>query len=264
MTSYKPVTAALRALEVLRVVNRLCPTTLKAIHAETGFDKATIVRMLQTLIHAGYITQDTDTGAYSVAGRVLQLSVGYSLHDQVADICTPILTRLRRAIGWPSDFAIRDAESMIVVQTTRTQGPLLFNRRPGFRAPMLLTSIGQAYLAACSDRECDEILTLLQTGSGGRNLSMPNNLERRLATIRQSGYAVMDNTYSQAEYGGTIWAIAVPVASGGRVYGALNIMLLRETVDEEMVKERYLPLLKDTAAELEHAFHTSDSLPIGL
>jgi hypothetical protein len=41
-------------------------------------------------------------------------------------------------------------------------------------------------------------------------------------------------------------------------------MLLREAVDEETVKERYLPLLKGTAAELENAFRTSTPPPNGL
>lgn len=250
MPSYKPVTAVLRGVEVLRVVNRLCPTTVKAIHYETGFDKATIVRMLETLIHSGYVAQDPDTGTYSVTGRVLQLSVGYSTHDRVATLCTPILARLRRAIGWPSDFAIRDSESMIVVQTSRTQGPLLFNRRPGYRAPMLTTSIGRAYLAACAEAERAEILALIESGDSTGRTRVPRGLDRQLEEVRAAGYAIMDDTYSRSEYGGTIWAAAVPVQDGAQVHGALNIMLLRDAVDEATVRERYLPRLKESAAEL--------------
>lgn len=256
MASYNPVTAVLRGVEVLRLVNRLSPTTVKAIHYETGYDKATIVRMLQTLIHAGYVIQDDATGTYSVTGRVLQLSVGYSMHDRIAALCSPLLAELRKSIGWPSDFAIRDAESMIVVQTSRTQGPLLLNRRPGFRAPMLLTSIGRAYLSACSPAELDEIIAQLAASPDpGRGKSPPlQSLHAQLGAIRAAGYAVMDDAYSRSEYDAQIWAIAVPVADGDHVYGALNIMLLRDAVDEEAAKDRYLPRLRETAARLVQAF----------
>lgn len=254
MASYKPVTAVLRGIEVLKLVNRGAPTTVRTIHHATGFDKATIVRMLQTLIHAGYVTQDETTGTYSVTGRVLQLSVGYSTHDRIAALCTPILSELRQSIGWPSDFAIRDAESMILVQTSRTQGPLLLNRRPGFRAPMLVTSIGRAYLAACAPGEMDEIMALLANDPAQGRLPKPHVLQGQLAAIREAGYAVMDDSYSRTEYGAQLWALAVPVADGDHVYGALNIMLLRDAVDEATVTERYLPRLQDTARALLQAF----------
>lgn len=254
MPSYKPVAAVLRGLEVLHVVNRANPATVKVIHTETGFDKATIVRMLETLIHAGYVVHDPEAGGYRVTGRVMQLSAGFSRYDKTAEICAPILARLRRAVGWPSDFAIRDAEAMIVVQTSRTDGPMFFNRRPGFRAPILTTSIGKAYLAFCPEEERSEVLDLLATGPFGGQPPAPRNLEARLADIRAEGFARMDDSYSHSQYNGAITAVAVPVRSGARVHGALNIMLLREAVDPAVVQERYLPLLHEVADEIARAF----------
>lgn len=259
MPSYKPVTSVLRGLEVLRVVNRTMPTTVKELHNETGFDKATIVRMLETLIHAGYVVRDEDSGGYRVVGRVLQLSSGFSAHDRVAEICAPILTRFRRAIGWPSDFAVRDAESMIVVQTSRADGPMFFNRRPGFRAPILVTSLGKAYLAFCDDAERQEIFSLLQAGPGGSETALPRNLEAKLAGIRAAGFALMEESYSQSQYNGAITAMAVPVFEGGQLRGAMNIMLLREAVSQEEAIERYLPGLLITAAEIGTAFQQSSA-----
>ncbi len=255
MPSYKPVTSVLRGLEVLRVINRTMPTTVKELHYETGFDKATIVRMLETLIHAGYVARDPESGTYRVVGRVLQLSSGFSAHDRAAEICAPILSRFRRTVGWPSDFAMRDAESMIVVQTSRTDGPMFFNRRPGFRAPIPATSIGKVYLAFCPEVERYEILSLLQSGPGAG--ALPRKLMTRLAGIRAAGFAMMEDSYSQSQYGGAITAMAVPVMEGHTLRGALNIMLLREAVGQEEAVERYLPVLQATAAEIGAAFRDS-------
>ncbi|MGY6634575.1 MAG: IclR family transcriptional regulator domain-containing protein [Alkalilacustris sp.] len=257
MPSYKPVTSVLRGLEVLRVINRTMPTRVKELHYETGFDKATIVRMLETLIHAGYVARDEATGCYSVVGRVLQLSSGYSAHDRAAEICAPILARFRRAVGWPSDFAVRDSESMIVVQTSRADGPMFFNRRPGFRAPILTTSLGKAYLAFCPQDERAAILSVLQSGPDGTASALPRNLETRLEGIRAAGFAMMDDSYSQSQYGGAITAMAVPVLDGSRLHGAINIMLLREAVSQDEAVERYLPGLLATAADIAGAFRDS-------
>lgn len=253
MSSYKPVNAVLRGLEVLRVVNRTMPASVKEIHYETGFDKATIVRMLETLMAAGYVTREATSGGYSVTSRVLQLSSGFSEHDRASELCGPILSRFRRAVGWPSDFSVRDAELMIVVQTTRTDGPMFFNRRPGFRAPILTTSLGKVYLAHCSEAERQEILELLTPPPGERS-PIPRNLPAMLEEIRAQGYATMEDSYSQSQYNGSITALAVPVFDDSRIRGAINIMLLREAVTPEEAVQRYLPGLRETAAEIGAAF----------
>lgn len=260
MPSYTPVAAVLRGLEVLRIVNRSHPATVKVIHSETGIDKATIVRMLETLIHAGYVSHDAAAGVYRVTGRVLQLSSGFSHHDKAAEVCAPILASLRRAIGWPSDFAIRDADAMIVVQTSRTDGPMFFNRRPGFRAPILTTSIGRAYLAFCPEEERDDVLALLRmsTVASAGQPAVPHDIGERLEAVRAAGYATMDSSYSQSQYDGAITALAVPVRARERMFGALNIMLLREAISLDAARERYLTPLQEAANAISGAFLNAD------
>lgn len=252
MPSYQPVAAALRGLEILRQVNALQPASVKALHQATGIDKATIVRMLETLIHAGYVAQHP--AGYQVTGRVLQLSAGFDLHQKAAQLAGPVMARFRQAVGWPSDIAVRDGDAMIVVGTSREPGPLSFNRRPGFRAPIPQTSIGRAYLAHCPDTERAEILAQLRARAEGDPLPADAVLDRMLAGIREQGFAVMDDGYSEREYGGTLWAMAVPVMAEGRLYGALNIMMLRQAVTQDMARETYLPQLRAAAAELAAAF----------
>ena len=51
--SYPPVEAVHRALEVLRAVNKLRIASVNGIHEQTGINKSTIVRMLETLMGEG-------------------------------------------------------------------------------------------------------------------------------------------------------------------------------------------------------------------
>lgn len=62
-------------------------------------------------------------------------------------LVAPIMASFRTEIGWPSDVAIFGRDAMLVVETSRQAGQMLVNRHPGYRAPILATSLGLAYLA---------------------------------------------------------------------------------------------------------------------
>jgi hypothetical protein len=69
MASYQPVTAVLRGLGVLAATSRLDGrATLAEIHRLTGLDKSTILRMLETLEHAGFIVRNDERRSYQVTG----------------------------------------------------------------------------------------------------------------------------------------------------------------------------------------------------
>lgn len=256
MPSFKPVIALARGLEILRVVNEEGQATVRSLHKATALDKATIVRMLETLEHEGYVMRDPDQAIYSPTGRTLLLSQGYDRHLWVGAVSEPILGEFRNQIGWPSDVAICDGDAMVVVQTTRGgQGPISFNRKPGFRASVLMTSLGRAYLAFCPEAERDKLIAALAAQPGAFNdlARQPRKLQTMLETIRAQGYAVMDEAYSTREYGGLVWALGVPVIWAGQLFGSMNIMMLKTAVTPDEAITRFLAPLRETAAKLAQA-----------
>lgn len=253
MPSYEPVTAVLRGLEVLRAVNHLRTATVREIHEATGLNQPTVVRMLETLIHAGFVTRQPDQPRYLPTGRTLELSAGYELQREVGLAATPVMTRLRRGIGWPSDIGVFDGDAMVVVHTSRDEGGrFLFERRPGFRAPILATSLGLAFLAYCSEADRRQALErAARLPELWNDLArQPALLAQRLARIRTDGYAGMDEAYAARDYGGLASAIGVPVLQEGVAIAALNLMYLRDAIDQENVVRRLLPVLRQAAEEL--------------
>jgi IclR family mhp operon transcriptional activator len=250
--SFKPVEAVSRALNVLRVVNEEKQSTVASIHRQTGLDKATIVRMLETLNHEGYIVRDPDRALYSTTARTLLLSQGFETSRWIANIAEPTLSRFRNAIGWPSDIALFDRDAMVVVQTSRGAGPLSFNRQPGFRSPMLATSIGLTYLAFCQADERQRTIDLLaDTPDEWNELArQPEQLAKLLDQVREQGYAVMGGDYSDKVFAGNVWAIGVPVIHGEKLFATMNIMLLKSAVTLEEARQTLLPLLREAAAEI--------------
>lgn len=252
MPSFAPVTAALRALEVLRAVNVKREATVTDIFKATGINRPTIVRMLETLAHAGYVLRHLDRPVYSPTGKTLELSGGYELHSEVGRIAGPILAELRRLTRWPSDVAVFDGDAMVVVQTSRDQDRIFMNRRPGFRAPILGTSLGRAYIAFCSDEDRSRALALAAKSSDlwDRPAHEPRQAAQLIRRIRQSGFATMHEEYSRRAYESSADSIGVPVLIGGVAACAMNLMYLREAMSAREAEQRYLGPLRETAARL--------------
>src|SRR5690606_30801062 len=76
--SFPPVGAVQRGLEILRSVSRRQIATVTEIHRDTGVPKPTIVRMLETLIHDGYVLRDRMCGGYRITRKTGELHSGYA------------------------------------------------------------------------------------------------------------------------------------------------------------------------------------------
>jgi IclR family transcriptional regulator, mhp operon transcriptional activator len=256
MPSFSPVIALTRGLAVLRAVNEQRQATVRGIHVATGLDKATIVRMLETLEHEGYVMRATDQPVYMATGRTLLLCQGYDRHLWIGSVAEPVLGAFRQRIGWPSDVALCDRDAMVVVQTSRGQGPLSFNRRPGgYRAPVLLTSLGRAYLAFSPPEERQAIIARLAAipGSDTELARHPRKLKAILDETRERGFAMMDPIYSAREFGDSVWAIGVPVQSDSEVFCAINLMMLSSAVDLDVARAKLVGPLQDAARALAEA-----------
>ncbi len=253
MTSYRPVNAAIRSLDVLAAVNKFKGrASVGEIHRETAIDKATIVRMLETLMHAGYVFRDADQPYYEVTGKTLLLCSGFDRHRAVGRIVAPIMAAFRNDIGWPSDVAIFDRDAMLVVETSREAGPMLVNRHPGYRAPILATSLGLAYLAFADAME-REVVLAREAGDPAAWNNMARDreeAERTFTGIRVRGYATMHPEYSRIEYNRQISTIGVPILIDGTAIAAMNVLFLKSALPVETAISTLLPGLKESAAQV--------------
>jgi IclR family mhp operon transcriptional activator len=255
MPSFPPVTALLRGLEILRTVNVMGEASVAELHRSTGLHRPTVVRLLETLEHAGYVRRDADNGRYMPTGRALQLGNGYRAHERIRIVSEPILAALRTRLGWPSDIAIPDGDAMLIASTTRAFDRMLMNRRSGTRAPFLGSALGRAYLAFCPKEDRERIVALLRL-SGSKFDAVAADaaaLERLLRGIVRDGYAVPDPEYTRSVYNDTSSGLAVPVRVEGRVIAALNIVYFSNAISRKEALEGLLPHLKGAAGKIGEA-----------
>jgi IclR family transcriptional regulator, mhp operon transcriptional activator len=204
------------------------------------------------LEHEGYVSRDPHRAVYAVTGRCLLLTQGYDHHIWVGKIAEPVMREFRKQIGWPSDIAVFDHDAMAVAQTTREPGSLLFSRRPGFRFPLLATSMGLAYLAFCGEEEQSRIIARLAAvpGKWTEPARHPRQLTQMLAGIRARGYALMSDEYSGEVFENKVWALGVPIRGERRVFASMNVMLLRSAAGIEDGVRDYLTPLQHAAARI--------------
>jgi IclR family mhp operon transcriptional activator len=252
VASFDPVTAVLRALDVLMAVNRLKEASVADVFRQTGLNRPTIVRMLETLVHAGFVMRHPTRAVYMPTGKTLELSSGYALHRQVGMIVTPVLEKLRGKIGWPSDVGVFDGDAMVVAETSRGDGHLSFNRRSGYRAPVLATSLGLAFLAFCGEADRARALKLARTSPEPWNgpARSASAAAKLLKTIRRRGFATMHEEYSKRAYRGVASAMGVPILVDRVAVASLNMTFLRDAFTPAEAAAKFLRPLQDAALEI--------------
>ncbi len=253
MASYQPVNALLRGLDVLHATSRLKGrATVGEIYRNVDLDKATIVRMLETLVHAGYVVRNEEDRSYQITGKTLLLSSGFDRHRVVGTIVAPILSGFRETIGWPSDVAVFDQDAMVLVETSRVPGPMFLNRWPGYRAPILGTSLGLVYLAHCCEEERQAALQRAAADPAPWNdpARNPEHALEMFSRIRRQRYATMHPDYCEQEYHGQISSVGVPVAANGRVFATLNVLYLVNVLSKKKAVQKLLAPLEAAAADM--------------
>jgi IclR family transcriptional regulator, mhp operon transcriptional activator len=255
LTSFNPVTALERGLSVLAVVNSLQRAKVADVRAQTGLDKATIIRMLETLIHAGYVVKDSKESAYFPSARTMQLSCGFNLPRRIAESAGPVHAQFHRSVGWPSDLAIRDGDSMILIHSSNEDGVLQLNRPSGFRGPILMTCLGRAYLAWCNEAEQERIIATLARipGADTELAREPAKLKALLAKIRSQGYAINDRGYGERMQH-NLWALGVPIKDDRNVYASLGLIVPGDLFTRKAGIHKYLVTMQRVADKLAGIF----------
>jgi IclR family transcriptional regulator, mhp operon transcriptional activator len=252
MTAFKPVTAALRALDVLRVLNELERASVAEIHRHTSMPKPTALRMVETLVDAGYVARVDGTTTYTPTGKCLLLSNGVHLQTRMTAKAEPILNAFRRSVGWPSDFAVFDGDAMVITATNREFGTLSLNRKPGARAPLLRSALGRAYLAFRPEDEQQRIIksVALPPTSPRRAAADLAAITRELHETRARGYSLTDQEYLDTTYEGAIWGIGVPILARNQAVASMNVMFLRSVLSMDSGIAALLRPLQQAASEI--------------
>lgn len=242
----------IRGLAVLRAMNRMAGGIggVIEIARATGMHRTTVKRLLETLKAEGLVVHKDDGSAYALTYEVRRLSDGYIGTDWIDRIAAPAMFAHLKDLSWPSDLATPDTGFMIVRESTHRESLLSQHRSTiGIRIPMLLSSLGRAWLAHCSDEEREATLAVLRTRGDdiGEMARDTRRVNRIVAETRRRGYGL---NHGELPDEASVTAIAFPIFDGKRALGAINLVMIREAVQAKEIRSRYMPLLRALAQQI--------------
>jgi len=243
------VRAFKRGLDVLQEVNRSGGIRAGDVARALDLPRPTVYRLLETLEELGYIARSASDDRFRVTRRALSLGDGYDPGVVICQAAAPFLADLSKKLVWPVDLSTYENAAMVVQETTHSRSPLSIDRGMiGKRLPMLRTSAGRAYLAACPARERDLIINHLRRIDevDDRPFLDQGRLDRMIAETAARGYAIR----SEGEYNPKTASIAVAIVRDGAVFGCISIIWIRSALGIEEAVAQFASQLLETASAI--------------
>lgn len=244
-----------RGLAVLDMLSDHDSLTLHALHDMTDLPKTTLLRVLATLEKTGHARRRIADRSWRRTAR-RPSSPASAIQDQLIDIGGEVLDEMCGKLAWPSDLAVYHNGAMEILETTRRKSPYVINRLAiGFRIPVLLSGLGRAWLAFCSDAEREAIIAELIASDYAfdRTAQDPAFINALVAETRAKGYGIRADGYSvrRSAVEDKTSGIALPIYVQGRIVACINLVWVLTAFDEQAFVSRYLPELRAAAASIE-------------
>jgi IclR family mhp operon transcriptional activator len=259
MESTRPIRALMRGLDALTVLNLRDGATVSEVAQEIRLPRTTVYRILETLCNAGFVFRDPSDDRYRLTIMVRALSGGFDDEAWVAQIAKPLINELCREIVWPISISTLSGTTMMVRETTDHSSPVAIERySAGFRAPLLTSAGGRAYLAFCAASQRETLIDVLARSAKDEDklarLQRPE-LQRVLSDIKAQGYATATRSRRMVEE----ISLSVPVLLNDRVLAALTVRFASAALPLKTGVERFLPKLRQCAATIARSFSEQQS-----
>jgi IclR family mhp operon transcriptional activator len=256
---HRPRAGTMRALErglaVLAALEEHGHLSLHDLHRRTGISKSALLRILATLEKTGHARRRLADGEWRRSAQRAG-PPDWRLHDLLVDIGGDVLDDMCRRLAWPSDLAIYHRGAMELLETSRRKTPFSVNRlAPGFRIPVLLSGLGRAWIAFCSEAECAAIVAELAASDNpfDRPAQDMAAVQAVIAETRAKGYGIRADGYSTRplDLDDRTCGIAVPICLKTQVVACINLVWVLSACDEETFVRRYLGELRSGARRIE-------------
>jgi len=219
----------------MEALSRRRNSSIRDLTGESGLPRPTVVRLLQTLIGLGYVVRVSRQEGYRLTDRVLGLAESIRFVDHLVDAAIPHMSRFTAEHGWPLYLATLSYGAITIRHSTAPESPRAFEGAElNAKRPILISALGRAWLAFCSEEERRSILRDI----GGLTRRQEIALDQQLARVRQQGVA-----FTRLSRPTRLHGIAVPVMQGGaqgdRVIASLTMRFPHSAMSEAEVAQRF-------------------------
>lgn len=203
----------------------------------TGLSRATVSRLVQTLVQCGLLEHDAPRRAYRLAAPVLSLAHAMRSGSPVLHVAAPLMRTAAEKLRVNVGLAVADRDEMVYLESIR------YNRRvslrsvvAGQRVPIELTSLGRAYLCALSEAHRKAVLARLgqQRSSGWK--AVREEIVQAVRQFEAKGYCL-------ASWQPEVVALATPFATPSGAIYVLNMSVTTQDSPLHIEAELCGPLM---------------------
>ena len=264
------IEAIARGLDVIRAFGPGRPVMSLANVADAShLPRPTALRILKTLEQLGYVRQagapaggssggGQSGGGYELTPRVLDLGMSYVLSRGLWEVARPHMEALVAQTRESTSIAQLDGSDIVYVARVAVPKIVTLAVTIGTRFPAMQTSLGKVLLAALPLAEAERVLAE-PSRSGIITRWQPDAAERAAALreVRARGWALTDEQLAPG-----IRSVAVPLRDGeGRVIAAINVNSHAAETPLDVLMNRHLPLLLQTAGAISADWAACQSAP---
>ena len=192
---------------------------ISALAQRLGLAKSTVHRLASTLIGAGMLEQNPETGKYRLGLALLELGLLVRRKMDVTTEARPHLKALSERTGETIQLAALEQTTALYINVIESQRALRMSYQVGTRAPLHCTAVGKVLLAHAEARIFEATVALGLAALTGTTITDAGSLRRELVLIGQRGYAFEEE---EAEPG--LRGVAAPVRDfSGQAAAAIGI-----------------------------------------
>lgn len=233
-TDGKQVQVLQRALALLEVLSNE-EAGVSRLAEVSKLHKATVYRILRTLMTMGYVLQDDVDHTYRIGYRLIALGQRALNRFDLRKVTRPILERLRDESGCTVHLGLLDSGEIVYIDKVESNSNVRMASYIGARVPVHCTALGKAIVSSLPPGQVDQLLehSKLEPHTDRTITDRPRLLEE-LARCRERGFALDDG---ENEVG--IRCVAAPIfRDSGLVVAAVSISAPVFQLTEEVVAER--------------------------
>lgn len=233
-----------KALEVLdQVAAYGRPVRFSDLLDQSPYPKATLYRLLQTLVGQGMLSFDPDRSCYALGLRLVRLAHAAWQQSSLAPIARPYLDRLSAEVGETVHLAQLDHAQVLYVDKRNARDPIPMYSQAGKVGPAYCTGVGKAMLAFLPENTLPAILAQQSWHAfTPKTVTSPAKMTDELGIIRARGFAFDDEEHEPG-----IICVALPILSSrGGVLGALSVTSTTARTSLEEL-EKLVPTIQQIA-----------------
>lgn len=147
-----------RALSILEVVADHESIGIKEISQELNLNKATIHRLLSTLIYKGFVEQLPNSNKYRSTFKLFQLGNKRIQDIDILKVARPYISQLANEVNETIHLVVEDANEVVYIDKIEPKHSVfIMHSRIGKRNPMYCTAVGKAILSHYPDIKIKQI-----------------------------------------------------------------------------------------------------------